>query len=393
MEEEKTIIGAWLLGEHIDDLERLQPSDFINYGSIVKAIKEIGCDLFRISRSLNIPITDLTEMTSFYQPYLYKSAVMHMIDTKAKKYLSEVKRDTPITEIAERLSEFAEGINLNDVAKPAIGMANKFIEMLDKRANLKQVSWGIPQVDRIMYGIRRQELTTIGARPSVGKSAFCLQIGLSVAHQGEKVLYFPLEMSTEQTVERITLRKHNISLKALRTGMLTKEEWAEMSLAADDIDKLEKSKKFLIFEGVNNLTEIKRLIRIHKPMLVIIDQLTQLTDYKTFRDKREKFSYMTNELKRVSMAEDVAVILAAQVNRSAQEYEPTMAQLKESGSIEEDSDNVILLHRYNLEDLQDSSGFDENIRPIKIMIEKQRSGSTGYVLSKFYANKYTFYGV
>lgn len=390
MDEEKIIIGGWLLGYHLDDMDILEPSDFTGYGMVVKAIKEQGTDFFRLSRTLNMPIADLAEMTSTYQPYLYGSAVRQVIETKGKRYLSEVPGDTPIGEIAERLSEFAEAENVNDIPKPAEGTAQSYLQELDRRAAHKPISWGMGSLDYHMGGVRTKELTTIGARPSVGKSALLLQVGLAIARQKKRVLYFPLEMSETQTTERIILRNYPIAQRSIRSGMLTQEEWAMLNKAGEKVQNLEKSKDFMIFEGENNLSTIRRLVRIHKPYAVIIDQLTQLTDNKRFKDKREQFSYMTNELKRLSMAEDTAVILAAQINRSAQESEPTMANLKESGSIEEDSDNVILLHRVPLEQIEPPHDFDDIVRPVLIKIEKQRSGGTGVIQAKFTADRFTF---
>lgn len=390
MDEEKIIIGGWLLGYRLDDMDIFEPSDFTGCGMIVKAIKEQGTDFFRLSRALNIPITDLTDMTTMYQPYLYGSAVRQMIDTKAKTYLAQVKGDTPITEIAEKLNEFAEAENINDVPKPAENTAQNYLEELDRRAAHKPVSWGMGSLDYHMGGVRTKELTTVGARPSVGKSAFLLQIGLAVARQKKRVLYFPLEMSEAQTTERIILRNYPIAQHNLRSGALTQEEWAMLNEAGEKVRNLENAKNFLVFEGINNLSTIKRLVKIYKPYLVEIDQLTQLTDNRRFKDKREQFSYMTNELKRMSMAEDTAVILAAQINRSAQEMEPTMANLKESGSIEEDSDNVILLHRVPLEQLEEPHEFDDIVRPVLIKIEKQRGGGTGVIQSRFTADRFTF---
>lgn len=125
--------------------------------------------------------------------------------------------------------------------------------------------------------------------------------------------------------------------------------------------------------------------------MVVIDQLEQMRcSGEKFKDKRERFSYMTNQLKRISMTEDVAVWLACQVNRDASQSEPTLANLKESGSIEEDSDNVILLHRIPVEKMA-SSGWDDNNRPMIINVAKQRSGATGAINAQFIANKFTFY--
>ena len=391
MDEEKIIIGGWLLRYHLDDMDVLEPSDFTSYGHIAKAIKELGTDVFGISRKLNIPITELTEMTGLYQPYLYGSAVRQMAESKARKYLAEVPGDTPIREIAGRLTELAESTSLADLPKPAENLAGGYLEEIDRRMKEKPVRWMLGSLDSYMGGIRTTELTTVGARPSVCKSAFLLQAARRIANQGKKVMYLPLEMSTAQTVERLVQSKGGISQERLRRGKLTDDEWGELSIRLDDVREMEKGKNFLFFEGCNHLQAIRQLIRIHKPFAVVIDQLTQLTDDRRFKDKREQFSFMTNSLKRLAMSEDVAVLLAAQVNRSAQSSEPTMANLKESGSIEEDSDNIILRHEIPLEQLEDATGWDDVNRPLLMKVEKQRDGRTGCIKAGFRADRFTFY--
>lgn len=388
MDEEKIIIGGWLLGRHLEDMDILEPSDFPYFGKVVKAIGEVGTDLFTLSRKLNMQITDFTEMTGMYQEFLYGQAVRQLADNKARVYLSQVTKDTPISEIAETVARYAE-TNLSDVPEPEKGIAMRYMNELDRRYKTEKVSWSVG-IDSIMHTVRTKELTSIAARPSVGKSAFCLQIALGLARQRKKVLYFPLEMSTEQTVERIVLRTADIRPKNLMDGALDLNEWDELSKVVDKVEKMENGGNFMIFEGCNDLDKIKRLVRIHKPYAVIIDQLTQLTAKRSFTSRREQFSYMTNELKRMSMSEDTAVILACQINRAAQDTEPNMANLKESGSIEEDSDNVIILHRVPLSQLDDTTGFNEVRRPMLVKVEKQRSGGTGIVQERFLSDRYTF---
>ena len=104
---------------------------------------------------------------------------------------------------------------------PAHDLAGSYLEEIDRRTKEKPVHWMLGSLDSYMGGIRTKELTTIGARPSVGKSAFLLQATREIARQGRKVLYLPLEMSTIQTVERLVQSKGGISQERLRHGRLT----------------------------------------------------------------------------------------------------------------------------------------------------------------------------
>lgn len=388
VEVEKMLIGGWLLGEHLDDMDRIGEKDFTSLRHIYRAIKAKGADVFRVAETAKITTVELMDMAKNYRDSFYQQALTGMLDSKMRRYLKSAAETKSLTEIKETLNKF-EDVELEELPEPASHLCTQYWEELDRRENQKMIYTGIRGLDRILYGIRTKELTSVGARPAVGKSAFTLQVAANVAKNGERVLYFPLEMSTTQTVERLMLRYMDVSQTKLRRGEV---DWKKLSVLADEkIMPLETSGNFLIFEAVNDINIIKALIKRHKPYMVVIDQLEQMRcSTERFKDKRERFSYMTNQLKRISMTEDTAVWLACQVNRDASQNEPTLANLKESGSIEEDSDNVILLHRIPAEKMA-SSGWDDNNRPMIINVAKQRSGATGAINAQFIANKFTFY--
>ena len=388
VEVEKMLIGGWLLGEHMDDMDRIGEKDFTSLRHIYRAIKAKGADVFRVAETAKITTVELMDMAKNYRDSFYQQALTGMLDSKMRRYLKSAAETKSLTEIKETLNKF-EDVELEELPEPASHLCTQYWEELDRRENQKMIYTGIRGLDRILCGIRTKEMTSVGARPAVGKSAFTLQVAANVAKNGERVLYFPLEMSTTQTVERLMLRYMDVSQTKLRRGEV---DWKKLSVLADEkIMPLETSGNFLIFEAVNDINIIKALIKRYKPYMVVIDQLEQMRcSTERFKDKRERFSYMTNQLKRISMTEDVSVWLACQVNRDASQNEPTLSNLKESGSIEEDSDNVILLHRIPVEKMA-SSGWDDNNRPMIVNVAKQRSGATGAINAQFIANKFTFY--
>lgn len=385
---ESQIIAGWVLGKNLKDMDRIQDADFQELAHVAAAIRKCGSEPYKVSQEAGIPITDLMTMTGEYTDYYYQRAVGEIMDYKARSYLANITSDVPISEIKETLGKFeeAEIITLPEAAKD---FCTNYFAALDRRATEKIVNTGIRDLDYLLCGIRKKELTAIGARPSVGKSAFALQVAMEIARQGKKVLYFPLEMSTEATVERMFLRYINTPRSRLRRGDV---DWAELNLQSEKVHQLEKSGNFLIFESVNDYNVIAALVRKHKPYAIVVDQLEQMRcSGERFQDKRARFSHMTNHLKRLSMVEDVAVLLCCQVNRNGT-GKPKLDNLKESGSIEEDSDNVILLHRIPEDDMM-SDGWDSDRRPMLLDLAKQRDGSTGEVNSIFIASKFTFYGV
>jgi replicative DNA helicase len=130
---------------------------------------------------------------------------------------------------------------------------------------------------------------------------------------------------------------------------------------------------------VSRLADIKQHIKHYQPKVVFIDQLSQLRENRKFNSIREQFTYMTNNLKAMTMELDIPIVLLAQVNRNAQNTEPTLADLKESGSIEEDSDVVIMLHQ------TDEATW--NNTPTEIIIRKQRNGEKDRKIETMYRNK------
>lgn len=385
---ESQILGGWILGENLKDMDKIQDADFKEYPDIAAAVRKYGSEPYKISREASVSVVELMKMTGAYTKYYYERALGEVMDAKARSYLANITSDVPIEEIKETLGKFKDA-DLVKLPPPAKDFCSNYFDELDKRAGQEVIKTGISGLDSMLCGIRQKELTAIGARPSVGKSAFALQIATEVARQGKRVLYFPLEMSTNATIERILLRYVDIPQDKLRRGDVN---WAKINLYADRVHKLETSGNFMIFEAVNDYNVIKALVRKYRPYMIVIDQLEQLRcSGEHFRDKRERFSYMTNHLKRLSMTEDVAVLLCCQLNRNGT-GEPRMDNLKESGSIEEDSDNVILLHHIPDEDML-SGDWNSNRRPMLLIVAKQRNGTTGTVNSIFIASKFTFYGV
>lgn len=374
MDEEKTLIGMWLTGQHLEDLNSIIAEDFTLSG-LVKGLKD-GKQMYELSRENKVPIAELAEMTTLANETFYKIAMTSYLNGRV---LREVKAATKVEDL-ELVKELLENTRRYETVRADSEIAEEYIKDLDARQNRKAVTWSgyLPSLNNMTGGIRRGELTAIAARPSVGKSAFALQIGLYVQGRGHKVLYFPLEMSRVQTCDRIllhTLSREGLTGEHLKTGAVPGKL---LAYGTDMLYEMEKSKKFMFYEGVSEIERIEAAITAEKPFLVIIDQLTQMKSAKKFNSTREKFSYMTSTLKALAMKHNIAIILLCQVNRGADSVMPTMANLKESGSIEEDSDNVILLHRYVPEQLNNPGQFDWQVeRPMNLNLAKQRAGEVG----------------
>lgn len=376
------LIANWLHGENLEDMDKFYASEFGELAQVFSAILTFGTESpMEIMRNTGMSVAEFTELTNNYAPALYSSAVDELFRNKAKEWL-EINYDKPPEMIIDQMQGYIQ--HSAEVPEPALDLVGDFIAELDRRANEDTVGTGLMDLDRLLCGVRRKEFTCVGARPSVGKSAFMQQVATHIASRGKKVLFFPLEMSKESITQRMLCSKVEVSQYKLRNG-LDKEDWETISKPIEEMNDFVAEGNWLVFERCNDINVIRELIRKHRPYAVFIDQLEQLKDgNKFFQDKRARFSYMTHELQAISLDENVAVWLACQVNRGADDVPPTMANLKESGTIEEDATNVILLHRAS--EKCEKQG-------IELDLAKQKDGACGKVKLVFHASKFKFYGV
>ena len=373
--------------EHLEDVKQIPANDFGRYAPIAALIVRGTTDPLIISRKTDFTLADITEMASLKYEFLYQSAMRDVLNQNRATWLEE-HNGASVEEIEAYLEKSKRSwMNPDSKLDELNESLSMYNEVLDERKQAKTILTGIEGLDEMTGGIYEGTLTAVGARPSTGKSAFCLQVAVNVAKSGGTVMFFSLEMSDEQNIDRLVLKcSTNISQKELRSGNLTHEQWDEVNTALTTIGDLNQR---LYFSQERELQQIEHLIEKHRPDLVVIDQLTQLRDSsQRFPDRRLQFSHMTAELKRISMEHHTAIWLACQLNRSASQTDaPSMDNLKESGSIEEDSDNVIILARDK--DEEEARGLMGN-RVIKVQLAKHRAGEIGDFKLKFIVRRFGF---
>ena len=390
---EHIILAQWLQGRCLEDIELFSPDDFTSYRELFKAIKADGiAEPIDLCRKVNVPVSALSEIVSAYSPSLYDNAVSTCFQDKGRAWLAS-NLDKPLEEISEHLSKYT--LRRVTIPEPTHDPVMNLLDELDHRAKESPVLFGLSDLDYYLCGIRPSELTFIAARPSVGKSAFCFQGAVNIAAQGKKVLFLALEMSENSIVLRHLLSKVNLSNYQVRNG-IAKETWKskgkEITDAIAAMQSFYQSGNFILYgrEGKScsdpaDLNVIRELIRIHRPYLIVIDQLEQIKDSgMRFSDKRARFSHATHTLQEIALQENVAIWCACQVNRDADNKPPTLANLKESGTIEEDATNVIMLHR-------ESEKTDDR-QIIQCDVAKQKDGKCGVINLVYDAPRFTFYG-
>lgn len=228
-------------------------------------------------------------------------------------------------------------------------------------------------------GFQKNDLIIVAARPSVGKTAFALNIAQSVATKtDETVAIFSLEMGAEQLVMRMLCAEGNLDAQRMRTGKLTPEDWGKLSLA---LGSLSNSKVFIDDTPgirVNDIrTKCRRLAQEHGLGMVVIDYLQLIQGGKSKENRQQEVSEISRTLKEIARELQVPVIALSQLSRSVearQDKRPMMSDIRESGSIEQDADIVAFLYR---DDYYEKETEKKDI--IEIIIAKQRNGPVGTV--------------
>lgn len=267
----------------------------------------------------------------------------------------------------------------------------KIEELYQRKADVTGVPSGFTDLDKMTAGLHGGELIIIAARPSMGKTAFSLNVASHMALRAKKaVAYFSVEMGKESLMMRLLAGESKISMGELRNGRIQDASWPKLIQAAGLISE---SKLFIDDTSGISPFEIRarcrRLKAQHGLDCIMIDYL-QIMQLKQKVDSREReVSEISRSLKAIAKELNVPVIALAQLNRGVEgrsDRRPMLSDLRESGSIEQDADVIMMLYRddYYDKDDQDKQGHAE------VIIGKQRNGPTGTVKLRFDAKTNKF---
>ena len=253
----------------------------------------------------------------------------------------------------------------------------------EERAQYVGIPSGMPDLDNITTGLNRSDLIIIGARPGVGKSAFVLNLARNVAvDQKRTVALFNLEMSKEQLVNRLLSAEAKVSGKRLRVGNLVPAEWNRIAAAASIL-----SDAPIYLDDTPNITaqEMKaRLRRIPNVGLVIIDYLQLMHSAIHTENRVQEVSEVTRSLKILAKEMNVPIVVCAQLTRASERARrPSLPDLRESGSIEQDADQVMFLYREEMAAIQQEDPSQVKYGTAEVIVAKNRHGELGTVEMNF----------
>jgi replicative DNA helicase len=267
------------------------------------------------------------------------------------------------------------------------------IDRLHKEKNvLRGVPTGFKELDKKLSGLQNSDLIILAARPSVGKTSLALDIARNAAiRHNVGVAIFSLEMSSAQLVDRMLSAESRVDAWKLRTGGLRLEE--EFAKIRDTLDPLSKAPIYIDDQAANNILRMRsvaRRIKMEKGLgLIIVDylQLMAPTSSKHSDNMVQQVTEISRSLKQLAKELDVPVLALSQLSRNVEHRggKPRLSDLRDSGSIEQDADVVMFIHREDKEKEE-----SEKTSIVEIMIEKHRNGPTGVVKLYFDSNKTTF---
>ena len=377
---------------------RNEPCDLITLSNILKdqkRIEQVGGTAYLASLVDNVP--SAVNIAYYAKIIKEKSILRRLIGTATeilnKSYDAGMDIDSVLDEAEHAIFEISENkirpsfYPIRDIIKDSF----KTIERLyAKKELVTGVATGFDKIDDITSGLQKSDLIIIAGRPSMGKTAFALNIAQYAAlEMGVPVAIFSLEMAKEQLATRMLAAEARVDSQRLRKGFLGETDWPKLTTAAG---RLSEAPIYIDDTPAITAIEMKAKSRRLKAEnglgLIILDYL-QLMRGNSSRDSREQeISEISRSLKALAKELSVPVIALSQLNRKVEDRtsrRPQMADLRESGAIEQDADLIAFIYRdevYNRSDDNPEKGIAE------IIIGKQRNGPTGTVKLAF-QEKYT----
>ena len=298
-----------------------------------------------------------------------------------------------IFDVAEKQGRSA----LEHVGRPG-GAINRVIEKFDQIAkdptSLKGIPTGFTDFDKITNGLQNSDLVLLAARPGVGKTSFSMNILVNAAvEHGKKCAIFSLEMSKDQLMQRAICSLAKVSMAKALNGTMDAEEWKRIWTATK---KLEKSGLYVDDSSLTTpadvLAKCRRLKAKENVDLIMIDyiQLMSSGSSKKDQNRQNEVSEISRNLKIAAKELNVPIICLSQLSRGVEsraDHRPMLADLRDSGAIEQDADIVLFL--YNPEKYNDAPQEDEP-GTIELIIAKHRNGGTGTVKLRWIGEYTTF---
>ncbi|MBR4452509.1 MAG: replicative DNA helicase [Clostridia bacterium] len=327
------------------------------------------------------------------EKYYIRTLISISADTIEKASAQETTADRLLDDAEQKIYDIRQG-KVNDspeklyniIVPPLFDTISKLTG--EDKDLYKGYTTGFNELDNILTGLNRSDLIIIGARPAMGKTSFALNLARNVSLIGKrKVLFFSLEMTKEQLAARVLGTEARVSSTKMRSGNISKDEMNDLVKATTVLKNCE-----LYFDDTSAITvpEMKaKTRRLGGVECVIIDYLGLIKGATKAENRVNEVSEITRNLKNMAKDLNIPVICCAQLSRGTEgrgkSHKPMLSDLRESGSIEQDADIVMMLYRedyYKEDSSDDSSEYSDesaDVNKVSVIISKNRHGSVGTV--------------
>ena len=363
---------------------------------IIKAINELKAEKKEISIiSLQSKISannkQVIEYLTSLSEYVYATTADYIYNQ-----VIELSKKRKLMELLQKsITELMEAENIDIFMQDKIKQINKIAEINEKEQTFVEqvvetsteiekntlqkpdytLYTGITDLDKMICGLHKQELTIIGARPGVGKTTLALQIAEHIAERGTETAIISLEMSDTQVIQKLISRRARINSYKMRMGTLETKELEQIGIVSAEIAELpiHLVTKARTIQHIENIA--RKLKNKNNLGLMIIDYIQLIKNKGKFNSREQEVADITRTLKLLSLELNIPIIGLCQLNRNAARQEPTLADLRESGAIEQDADNILFLYQ--------EAESTETVVDITLKLAKQRAGETGKISLKF----------
>ncbi len=347
--------------------------------------------LFQLAES--VPSTANVEMYAkiVREKFYMRTLINISSETIENAVAQQETADALLDNAEQKIYNIRQGKTSNAPSKLKDIIVNNVYDTLKKitgedKELYKGYTTGYSDLDKVLTGLNRSDLILIGARPAMGKTSFALNLARNVAALGKrKVLFFSLEMTKEQLAMRVLGTEARVSSMKMRNGNISQDEWIRLGMATSALNDCE-----LYFDDTSSITvpEMKaKTRRLGGVECVIIDYLGLIKGSTRTENRVQEVSEITRNLKMMAKDLNIPVICCAQLSRGTEgrgkSHRPQLSDLRESGSIEQDADIVMMLYRPDYykgereDDEPEEQKQDANIA--EVIVVKNRHGETGTV--------------
>lgn len=318
-----------------------------------------------------------------------KSTLRKLIAISTQINLEAYGEQVEVDKLVRNAGDMLMGIEVNTSNKGFVSVADlvpKSFEAVERiyesRGALTGIETGFHEIDEKTSGLQKSDLVIVAARPSMGKTSFCLNIALhSAVKKNIPVGIFSLETSSEQLILRMLCSQGRVDAHALKRGFLKDTDWPKLTTASGGLIQapiyIDDTPGINIFEM---RSKAKLLAKKEKNLGLIIVDYLQLMQGKG-ENRQQQISQISRSLKALAREIKVPLIAISQLSRAVDSRKPPrpiLSDLRESGAIEQDADVVMFIYRPEAYTKQEE-GFDDGGEPAEIIISKQRDGPTGMV--------------